>query len=151
MYINTDIAQLWYNTCTWIHVHAKRFHTCCCSVVLKSCSSLVTTASSHWHTQEACSYTQEEYLIIATKGRKLLTWTFEKSTRLRSATIWLICEAFWRTARAAWARWLSEVYLLNVWENAITEDTFVYKNGKRISLGGGRINSKRWSKGGEYK
>lgn len=48
------------------------------------------------------------------------TWTLAKSTRLRSLSIWLIWEVFCKTARAAWARWLRDVYLRRVWAKALT-------------------------------
>lgn len=37
------------------------------------------------------------------------TCTLAKSTRLRSLSIWLICDVFCSTARAACARWLRDV------------------------------------------
>ena len=51
---------------------------------------------------------------------ELRTCTLAKSTLLRSVSIWFICVVFCSTARAAWAKWLSEVYRLNVWANALT-------------------------------
>ena len=53
-----------------------------------------------------------------------LTCTCAKSTLFRSLSIWLICEVFCRTARAACARWFSDVYLRNVWENAFTAESY---------------------------
>lgn len=38
-----------------------------------------------------------------------VTCTLAKSTRLRSLSIWLICDVFCSTARAACARWLRDV------------------------------------------
>lgn len=52
-----------------------------------------------------------------------LTWTLAKSTLLRSESIWFIWEVFWRTARAAWARWFRLVYRLRVWAKALTTAT----------------------------
>lgn len=51
------------------------------------------------------------------------TCTLAKSTRLRSLSIWLIWDVFCSTARAAWARWLRDVYLRRVWAKALTTPT----------------------------
>ena len=60
-----------------------------------------------------------------------------KSTRFRSLSIWLIWEVFWRTARAAWARWFRDVYLRSVWAKALTaatwEHTHTYHTHTHIS------------------
>lgn len=51
--------------------------------------------------------------------------TLWKSTRLRSTSIWSICDEFWRTARAAWARWFRDVYRRKVCAKALTADTLM--------------------------
>lgn len=38
-----------------------------------------------------------------------LTWTLLKSTLFKSANIWVTCVELSRTARAAWAKWFSDV------------------------------------------
>lgn len=63
------------------------------------------------------------------KGCELrCTCTLAKSTRFRSLSIWLICEVFCRTARAAWARWFRDVYLRKVCAKALTADTWGTEN-----------------------
>ena len=64
----------------------------------------------------------------------IFTCTLVKSTLLRSVHIWLICCGFWRTARAAWARWFNEVYRRKVWENALTAATLTFKISCGISV-----------------
>lgn len=75
-----------------------------------------------------------QYFSFAFYWNHLLTWTLAKSTLLRSVNIWLICEVFWRTALAAWAKWLSEVYRRRVWAKALTALTYWWKK-KRIIRG----------------
>ena len=53
-----------------------------------------------------------------------ITWTLAKSTLLRSLSIWLIWEVFCRTALAAWAKWLREVYRRRVCAKAVTAPVY---------------------------
>lgn len=52
--------------------------------------------------------------------KKIHTCTLVKSTRFKSVNIWLICEVFCKTALAAWAKWLRDVYRRRVWAKALT-------------------------------
>lgn len=60
-----------------------------------------------------------------------LTCTLAKSTRLRSLSIWLICDVFCNTARAAWARWFRDVYLRRVCAKALT--AAIWENKQRLT------------------
>ena len=48
------------------------------------------------------------------------SWTFVKSTLLRSLNIWETWDEFCKTALAAWARWFKPVYLLKVCAKDLT-------------------------------
>ena len=95
---------------------------CSCKVSLNSASKVLTRFESHLQTHFACSWT----LLKSTLFKSLSIWkggvkfrrtVFILNSYAFTCAIW---ELFCRTALAAWAKWFSPVYRLNICERDFT-------------------------------